>query len=155
MPGQLLWDLGAGCGAIGIEWMRAAADARAIAVERDPERAAMIGRNAEMLGVPGLVIVCGKAPGVCAGLEDPHAVFIGGGGGADPALLDVAWARLAPGGRLVANAVTLEGEASLIAWRERHGGGLMRIAISRAEPLGGFTGWRALAPVTQLAARKR
>jgi precorrin-6Y C5,15-methyltransferase (decarboxylating) len=154
MPGQLLWDLGAGCGSIGIEWMRAAPGARAIAIEVEPARAAMIERNAESLGVPGLVVVTGEAPVACDDLEAPDAVFIGGGG-ADPAVLDVGWARLAPGGRLVANAVTVEGEAGLIAWRARHGGALTRIAVSRAEPMGGFTGWRALAPVTQLAARKR
>jgi precorrin-6Y C5,15-methyltransferase (decarboxylating) len=33
VPGGLLWDVGAGCGSVGIEWMRAARGARAIAIE--------------------------------------------------------------------------------------------------------------------------
>ncbi|MDX1574929.1 MAG: precorrin-6Y C5,15-methyltransferase (decarboxylating) subunit CbiT, partial [Kiloniellales bacterium] len=153
VPDQLLWDVGAGCGSIAIEWMRAATRARAIAVERSPDRVALIAANAAALGTPLLEVVEGEAPAALKGLQDPDAVFLGGGVGT-PGLLDACWARLGPGGRLVANAVTLEGEQALLAWRAENGGDLTRLAVSRAEPVGGLTGWRPLMPVTQLAAAK-
>lgn len=151
-PGALLWDVGAGSGSIGIEWMRAAPNARAIAVERDTSRVATIAENAEALGTPGLQILSGSAPEVLADLEPPDAVFIGGGLSADT--LRPCWDALKPGGRLVANAVTVEGEAVLFEAQRALGGSLTRIAVSRAEPVGPFQGWRPLMPVTQWRARK-
>jgi precorrin-6Y C5,15-methyltransferase (decarboxylating) len=152
LPGQRLWDVGAGCGSIAIEWLRAASHANAVAIERDPERCAMIARNATALGVPGLDIVNHAAPAALADLATPDAVFIGGG--VSFGLIEICWDALPPGGRLVANAVTIEGEAALIEGRSKFGGGLTRITISRAEPLGSLSGWRALAPVTQWAVVK-
>lgn len=152
LPGQTLWDVGAGSGAIGIEWMRAAERAMAVAIERDTERRDYIARNAAALGVPRLRLVAGEAPAALAGLPAPDAVFIGGGLSA-PALVDTCLAALKPGGRLVANAVTLEGEAALVACQARHGGDLARLAISRAAPVGPFQGWRPLMPVTQWTLR--
>jgi precorrin-6Y C5,15-methyltransferase (decarboxylating) len=113
----------------------------------------MIARNAASLGVPSLRILRGAAPEALADLPQPDAIFIGGGIGAAD-LLAAAWANLPPGGRLVANTVTAEGEARLLDWRARHGGTLTRIAVSRAEPVGPHHLWRSLAPVTQLAAVK-
>ena len=153
IQGQLLWDVGAGCGSVAVEWMRAAPRARAIAVERKPERRAMIAENAEGLGTPLLQIVAGAAPEALAGLAAPDAVFIGGGVSED-GLIAACWQALKPGGRLVANAVTLEGEAALLAWQKRHGGALTRFAVSRAEPVGPFQGWRPMMPVTQYATGK-
>jgi precorrin-6Y C5,15-methyltransferase (decarboxylating) len=153
LPGERLWDIGAGCGSIAIEWLRSGEGRTAVAVERRPERAALVARNAAALGVPGLHIVTGSAPAALDGLEAPDAVFLGGGIAA-PGLLPRLWAELRPGGRLVANAVTAEGEAALYDWQRRHGGRLVRIAVSRAEPAGPHLLWRALAPVTQLAATK-
>src|SRR5690606_11257939 len=125
----------------------------AVAIETDPERAARIGRNASACGVPGLTVVEGRAPDALAGLSAPDAIFIGGGG-SDAGVLDAARAALKPGGRLVANAVTLGMEALLIAGQAAHGGELTRIAISRAAPLGGMSGWRPAMPVTQWIWRK-
>lgn len=152
LPGQILWDVGAGCGSIGIEWMRAGNGAAAIAIERDPARRDYIARNAASLGVPGLQIVAGDAPAALAGLAAPDAVFIGGGL-STPRLVETCLAALKPGGRLVANVVTLEGEAALVALHGKHGGDLTRLAISRAAPVGPFQGWRSLMPVTQWALR--
>jgi precorrin-6B C5,15-methyltransferase / cobalt-precorrin-6B C5,C15-methyltransferase len=151
-PGQRLWDVGAGAGSIGIEWLRAARNTSAVAVERDPARAANIARNALALGTPGLEIVEGAAPAALAGLAPPDAVFVGGG--LEFETVELCWQALGPGGRLVANAVTLEGEQCLAAAQARHGGDLVRIAVSRAAPVGKRTGWRPLMPVTQWAARK-
>ena len=140
-PGELLWDIGGGAGSIAIEWMRTHRSCRAIAVESDGERAARIGRNAEVLGVPALRTVAGRAPAVLGELPTPDAIFIGGGLTAE-GMLDAAWAALRPGGRLVANAVTLESEALLAQWYARVGGELIRIATSRARAVGSFTGWQ-------------
>ncbi|MEU3710413.1 bifunctional cobalt-precorrin-7 (C(5))-methyltransferase/cobalt-precorrin-6B (C(15))-methyltransferase [Streptomyces catenulae] len=152
-PGELLWDIGGGSGSVAIEWLRAHPACRAVTVERDAVRAARIARNAETLGVPALRVVQGAAPAALAGLPVPDAVFIGGGLTA-PGLLDACWAALPPGGRLVANTVTLESEALLTEWYRRHGGDLVRLAVARAVPVGGFTGWRQAMPVTQWAAVK-
>jgi precorrin-6Y C5,15-methyltransferase (decarboxylating) len=150
VPGQLLWDVGAGCGSIAVEWMRHHPTCRAVAVEPRRDRLALIAANAEQLGCPRLTIVDGKAPDALTDLPAPNAVFIGGGL-TTPGLFDACWNALAPGGRLVANAVTIEGEQVLTSAYSRLGGGLTRIAISRAEPVGPFSGWRPLMPVTQLA----
>ena len=154
VSGQFLWDVGAGCGSIAIEWLRSVRFGEAFAIERVPERCTMIAANAATLGTPELKVISGRAPEALTDLPDPHAVFVGGGSTA-PGLLELCWDRLGPGGRLVANAVTLEGEQALAAFRAAHGGALSRIAVSRAEPVGGFTGWRPLMPVTQLAVTRR
>ncbi len=145
-PGELLWDVGAGCGSIGIEWMRTHPTCRAIAIESRADRRDHIARNRLALGVPGLVIVPGAAPAALEGLEAPDAVFIGGGVTAD-GVVETCWTALKPGGRLVANAVTLEGEAALLALRARLGGDLIRLSVAQAKPLGGFHGWRPAMPV--------
>ncbi|MGW1513906.1 precorrin-6y C5,15-methyltransferase (decarboxylating) subunit CbiE [Streptomyces sp. NPDC002394] len=152
-PGELLWDVGGGSGSIGVEWMRTHRSCRAVAVEKSPERAARITRNADALGVPGLRVVTGPAPASLAGLPTPDAIFIGGGLTA-PGLLDTCWEALPPGGRLVANTVTLESEALLAQWYGRHGGELVRLAVAAAVPVGGFTGWRQAMPVTQWSVTK-
>jgi precorrin-6Y C5,15-methyltransferase (decarboxylating) len=146
-PGELLWDVGAGSGSIAIEWMRSHRACRAVAIESSPERAARIAVNAEALGVPALRLVEGRAPDALAGLPTPAAVFIGGGVTRD-GVVEACLSALPSGGRLVANAVTLESEAVLAALYAKLGGELTRIAVNRASPVGGFTGWRAMMPVT-------
>ncbi|GGO90794.1 precorrin-6Y C5,15-methyltransferase (decarboxylating) [Wenjunlia tyrosinilytica] len=157
-PGELLWDVGGGSGSVAVEWMRAHRTCRAVCVEQDPVRASRIERNAAALGVPGLRILTGRAPEALAGLPArdaaPDAVFVGGGL-TTPGLLSTCWDALAEGGRLVANAVTLESEAVLADWYGRHGGELVRLAVAHAVPVGGFTGWRQAMPVTQWSAVKR
>ena len=148
-PGALLWDVGAGSGSVAIEWLLSERTCNAIAVERDPDRCARIARNAAALGVPRLRVHEGAAPAALELLPEPDAVFIGGGltvGG----LVETCWSRLAPGGTLVANAVTLAGEAVLADWCARHEGFMARLAVSRARPVGRHLAWRPLMPVTQL-----
>jgi precorrin-6Y C5,15-methyltransferase (decarboxylating) len=147
LPGERLWDIGAGSGSVAIEWLIAHPATEAVAVEADPARAARIRRNAEALGADRLVIVEGRAPDALADLPPPDAVFIGGG--LSEPLLAALWERLAPGTRVVANAVTLESEALLGAWHARHGGRLVRIALAEAAPLGRRRAWREAYPVVQ------
>jgi precorrin-6Y C5,15-methyltransferase (decarboxylating) len=150
VPGEHLWDVGAGAGSVGIEWMRAHPTCTATAVEGDRERAARIARNAARLGVPGLHVVNGRAPDALAGLPAPDAVFVGGGATA-PGVLDTCLAALRPGGRLVVHGVTLETEQLLAAAYRDHGGELTRLAIETAAPIGSFTGWNPARSVTQWA----
>ncbi len=147
IAGQRLWDIGAGCGSISIEWLRAAPRTKAIAIERNQSRLALIAENATALGVPSLEIIDGEAPSVLEGLPLPDAVFVGGGA-SNEGLLEAAWAALLPGGRLVANAVTLESEAKLKSCHDRWGGWMLRLQVSRLEPVGPYRGWRPLMPVT-------
>ncbi|MDH6062351.1 precorrin-6y C5,15-methyltransferase (decarboxylating) subunit CbiE [Umezakia ovalisporum] len=147
-PGELLWDVGAGCGSISIEWMRTHQRCQAMAIEQNSSRLGYIADNAAALGTPHLKIIRGKAPAILKNLPTPDAIFIGGGVTAAN-LFDVCWTALRPGGRLVANVVTIEGEQTLFQWYEQVGGSLTRIAIQRAEPIGKFLGWRGMSPVTQ------
>ncbi|WP_394153780.1 precorrin-6y C5,15-methyltransferase (decarboxylating) subunit CbiE [Loktanella salsilacus] len=153
MRGALLWDIGCGSGSVAIEWMRAARYARAIGIEPRDDRRAMAAANALALGAPKLELLDGSAPDCLDGLAAPDAIFIGGG--LSEAVFDAAWSALRPLGRLVANAVTLESEAVLMALHARHGGDLVRLSVCRAEPVGRLTGWRAAMPVTQWSLVKR
>ncbi len=153
-PHELLWDVGAGNGSVAVEWCRAERSARAIAVEVRADRALRITANAEDLGVPTqLRLVLGRAPDALEDLPRPDAIFIGGGV-TTPGLLDACWGALPPEGRLVANTVTLEGEDAVAAARREHGGTLTRLDVAHAEPVGGFTGWRAQMTVVQWSATK-
>ena len=153
MPGELLWDVGAGCGSIGIEWLRSHPRCQAIAIEQHPQRLQFIADNMSALGTPHLQLVQGKAPAALADLATPDAIFVGGGVTV-PGLLDTCWCGLRAGGRLVVNAVTVESELVLLQWHQQVGGELTRIAIHRTQHIGGFLGWKPLNPITQLVVIK-
>ena len=148
LPGELLWDVGAGCGSISIEWLRSDRRCCAIAIEQNSTRLNYIADNAAALGTPNLQIMAGKALEVIPNLPAPNAIFIGGGVTASE-ILENCWDVLLPGGRMVVNVVTLAGEQRLYQWYEKVGGNFTRIAIQRAEPIGKFLGWKAMSPVTQ------
>ncbi|WP_428376846.1 precorrin-6y C5,15-methyltransferase (decarboxylating) subunit CbiE [Lichenicoccus sp.] len=148
--GELLWDIGCGSGAIAIEWMLCHPACRAVGIEPDPARRARAARNARALGVPGLQLHAGAAPLALDGLPPPDAVFIGGGA-SDPGVLDAACLALRSGGRLVANAVTLETEALLIAHQARHGGTLTRFGIDRLDTIGSMHALRPAMRILQWA----
>lgn len=153
--GELLWDVGLGAGSVAVEWLLRHPSMKAIGVEALPERAARAARNAARLGTPDLEIVQGRAPEALHGLATPDAVFLGGGV-ADTATFEAAWAALRPGGRLVANAVSLASQARLIDLFGRHGGEMVRLDIARAGAAGRgkvFV-WRPMSPIVQWRARK-
>lgn len=157
--GEILWDLGVGCGSVAIEWMRAAPDAEALGIDNRADRLALAQENASRLGTPRLQLIDAALPGAIdeipeprpprPDLRRPNAIFIGGG--LTPQLFETCWEKLQQGGRLVANAVTLESCAILSQMHARFGGDLTRIAIERAVPVGDMRGWRPAMPVTQLA----
>jgi precorrin-6Y C5,15-methyltransferase (decarboxylating) len=151
--GELLWDIGAGSGSVGIEWMLTCPSNRTIAIERNPVRAARIARNAAALGVPDLSIVEATAPGALQGLPPPDAVFIGGGATREDTI-DTAWNALRSGGRLVANGVTLETATELSHRFRTLGGTLKTIQIAHADTIGGFHAMRPAMAVTQWVATK-
>ncbi|MCA3573277.1 MAG: precorrin-6y C5,15-methyltransferase (decarboxylating) subunit CbiE [Aestuariivirga sp.] len=152
-PGALLWDVGAGCGSISIEWMRAARAAQAIAFESEPQRLAMIAANADALGTPRLKVIPGTAPETFAAQPAPDAVFIGGGLWI-PGLFEGSWEALKPGGVMVANVVTIEGELHLYDLHEKHGGDIVRMEISHLTHVGRLRALRPRMAVTQWRARK-
>lgn len=152
-PGALLWDVGAGCGSISIEWMRTHPRCQAIAIESHPARLLSIAHNAHHLGVPNLQIIPGRAPESLQNLSQPNVIFIGGGL-TRSGVFETCWDALAIGGRLVANGVTLESESRLFELQQHYGGRLTRILIQRAEPIGSFLGWRSLSPITQWVVEK-
>lgn len=153
IPGEHLWDVGAGAGSVGIEWMRAHPTCRTTAIEADPVRAERIGRNASALGVPDLLVVEGSAPAALSGLATPDAIFIGGGA-TRPGVLEACLNGLRPGGRIVVHGVTLETEHLLAECYKDYGGELTRIAVETAAPVGHFTGWTPGRAVTQWYALK-
>jgi precorrin-6Y C5,15-methyltransferase (decarboxylating) len=148
-----LWDVGAGAGSIGIEWLLAHPSTQAVGIEASADRLVRAQRNALALGVPRFDLRLGTAPAALADLPAPNAVFIGGGAG-EAGMIEAAWAALKPAGRLVVNAVTLETEAVVLRWQAKVGGTLTRIAIERAGPVGGLTAWRPALPVVQWVAWK-
>jgi len=149
--GEMLWDIGTGCGSVAVEWMRAGG--RAIGIENNPDRMAMAARNATLLGAPELELVGGEAPAALGGLKAPDAVFIGGGIATD-GLFEACWSALKPGGRLVANTVTIEGESALARLQREFGGEMVRLAVSRLSPVGKLHGWKPMMQVTQWQATK-
>jgi len=151
-PGDVMWDLGAGAGSVGIEFARQHPRNRVHAVERDPGRAARIRANAAQLGVPDLVVVESSSFDAIDELPAPDAVFIGGG--ASTELIDRVWDRLVPGGRLVVHGVAIETELLMHEARARHGGSMTRIAVEDLEPLGGLHGWKPSRAITQWSAVK-
>jgi precorrin-6Y C5,15-methyltransferase (decarboxylating) len=153
LRGQLLWDIGLGAGSVAIEWLLQHRSLRATGIEANADRAGRAARNATALGVPELEIVPGSAPHALAGLARPDAVFIGGGM-MDDDVFEAAWSALKPGGRLVANAVSLETEARLAGYFQQFGGDLIRLQVTRADRVGAVSGWRPAMPVTQWRVRK-
>jgi precorrin-6Y C5,15-methyltransferase (decarboxylating) len=149
-PGQLLWDVGAGAGSIGIEWLRAHPTCEAIAIEEREDRAKRIAENAVRLGVGRLRVVGGHAPEAFANLPAPNAIFVGGGA-TDAGVLDACWESLAPGGRLVVHGVTLETERILADKYAELGGELTRLHVEHAGPIGTFTGWKPARAIVQWA----
>jgi precorrin-6Y C5,15-methyltransferase (decarboxylating) len=113
----------------------------------------LIAANASRLGTPRLRIAAGEAPATLLGQDAPDAVFIGGGLGV-PGVFEASWEALKPGGAMVANIVTIEGEMHLYDLHEKHGGDLARIEVSYLTRIGSLRALKPRMAVTQWRARK-
>jgi precorrin-6Y C5,15-methyltransferase (decarboxylating) len=156
LPGQVLWDVGAGCGSVGLEASLLISDGKIFAVERHPERAAQIAANRDRFGVANLEIVCAPAPVCLAKLPDPQRVFVGGGGPEVGAIIREAMRRLTSGGRVVITAAlleTLETARNVLTeagWEVE----VVHLQVSRSYPLAGGTALQALNPVWVVTSQK-
>ena len=154
LTGQVLWDIGAGSGSISIEWLRLGGYRQAIAVEKNCERISAMKLNAKNLGTADLIIIEGDYHSVKDEIPFlPDAIFIGGGT-SDMSLLTSAWDLLRPQGRIVINAVSIEAEQTLLAFRQEVGGKLSRISIERSAPVGNFSALKPLFSVVQFVGEK-
>ncbi|MEX2114899.1 MAG: precorrin-6y C5,15-methyltransferase (decarboxylating) subunit CbiE [Pirellulales bacterium] len=107
-PTSIVWDVGAGSGSVAIEAAQISAGGTVYAVEMDAEDHELIRANAERFGVANLVAVLGRAPDAWADFPDPDCVFVGGSGREISRIVELAYARLRPGGRLVASVGSIE-----------------------------------------------
>lgn len=145
----VLWDVGAGCGSVAIEAASLLSQGRVYAIERDPEQLALLTENRRRFAAGNVVVVAGAAPAALADLPEPDAVFVGGSGGALPAILRAAMARLRPGGRLVANLVGLEhlGRITTEDARDGWSAEVTQVSVARGTVTAGLTRLAALNPV--------
>ena len=149
LPTDIAWDIGAGSGAVAIEWGRLLGDGLVYAVERDAESYERLQANLRRHRAYNVVPVRGEAPACLKDLPDPDGVFIGGSGGHLLTLLEQACRRLRPGGRLVANFVLLEHvhEAQHTARALGLDVDLVWLSVARGKPLAGKTMLEPLTPV--------
>lgn len=153
--GEIGWDVGAGCGGVAVEWARWNPRGEVHAVECHPERLEHLGINRERFGVvANLNIVSGRAPAALVDLPDPHAVFVGGSGGNLREMLDVVWARLQPGGRLVASAVTEDSRVELHGFVGDRAAEWTELSIARGERLAEQRVMRPYLPVLLMKVEK-
>lgn len=108
-PGSVVWDIGAGSGAVAIEAAQLATGGMVYAIELDVADYHLIVANAQTFGVKNLTAIHGMAPAVFDGLPAPDAVFVGGIRQEASRLLESAFKAMRPGGRLVVNIASLEG----------------------------------------------
>lgn len=107
-PRSVVWDIGAGSGAVAIEAAMLAYEGRVYAIEVDPQGVEICKENLKTHAVDNVRVIAGRAPEALTDLDDPDAVFVGGSGGDLRKIIEVCLGRLRPRGRLVVAAVTLE-----------------------------------------------
>jgi len=150
--GDVLWDIGAGSGAVSIEAGRSQPASQVHAVERRTEFCAHFNENLRRFPAPNVKLTRGNAPEVCSAWPDPNAVFIGGSGGYLSTILDTVRSRLRPGGRLVMNFATVDNLH--IAIQALPGARVTQIQVSRGVPVQSMLRLQALNPVFLVTWRK-
>jgi precorrin-6Y C5,15-methyltransferase (decarboxylating) len=153
---SIVWDIGAGSGSVSIEAAMLAPEGRVYAVEVDPEGVEICRENLLTHSIDNVVVVAGRAPEALAGLPAPNAVFVGGSKGSMREIIDFSLDHLVPGGRLVANAITLEnsGEAYDAIRSRGLTPDVTLVQISRAESLARYMRFEALNPIQIFAVEK-
>jgi precorrin-6Y C5,15-methyltransferase (decarboxylating) len=136
--GDVLWDVGAGSGSVGIEAARLSPQLKVFAIEKDPQALEDIKENVARFGLLNVQVTAGAAPEALGSLPDPDGVFIGGSGGLLTEILQVVAERLRPGGRIVLNCIALE--TLTRAWTWLHDAGLdpeaTSVQLAHSRPLG-------------------
>lgn len=146
---SVIWDVGAGSGAVSLDAARLARSGRVYAVEREAEACQIIEANRRRHRALNVTVIRGAAPAALVDLPEPDAVFIGGSGGNLKPILETVCRRLKPGGRLVLNLVTLENltlARQHLAARKFHVN-LNQIQVSRGAGIAAMTRFEALSPV--------
>ncbi len=153
---SVLWDIGAGSGAISIEASFLARKGRIYAIEKNEADTAIIRDNVRKFQVHNVEVVQTFAPDGLSELADPTAVFIGGSGGRMIEILDLACHRLKPGGRIAINIVALENlSAAVNALRVRgFVPGVTLVSVARSTDILELARLEALNPVFIVAASK-
>lgn len=118
-PTSTVWDIGAGSGSVAIEAAQLASAGMTYAIEMDADDHNLIRENAERFGVTNLVAILGRAPDAWNNLPAPDSTFLGGSGREISQLVDLAYERLRPRGRLVANVGSIENLAEVHATLHR------------------------------------
>ena len=134
---SIVWDIGAGSGAVGLEAARLCPDGHVYAVEKNTEDAAIAGQNRERLHVTNYSLTHAKAPQGLETWPDPDAIFIGGSGGELQELVRLCLQRLRPDGWLVMNFVTLENQADALTALKACGAiwDVTQIQAARSQPI--------------------
>lgn len=154
---SIVWDIGAGSGAISIEAARLASRGQVFAVEKNETDAENIRKNVEKFGAGNVRIVVASAPDGLGPIPDPDSVFIGGSGGRLEAILKAACARLRPGGRLVMNAASVESLSRGLTYLRKLGwhSQITLAAIARSRVTADLTRFEALNPVFIVCAQRK
>ncbi len=153
---SVVWDIGAGSGSVSIEAAMLAPQGRVYAIELDPEGIELCRENLRAHAIDNVQLVAGRAPEALADLEAPDAVFVGGSKGSMDEIVEAALERLRPGGRLVANAITLENSAEIHTALRKRGivPEVTLLQVARAQPLARYLRFEALNPIQIFAAEK-
>ena len=153
--GDIIYDIGAGCGSVSIELNYWCEEAKVFAIEQNEQRFSCILQNQKKFGlVTNLHPVQGTAPGILAKLPKPNKIFIGGSDGMLPQLLERLWAQLEIGGQIVATAVLENTKHHLIGFlnaRNARGDAKVmsqQIAVSNSDYLAGQLVYRQALPVS-------
>ena len=160
--GDVLWDIGAGCGGVAVELSYWQPGAEVWAIEHHPERLACLEANRERFGVvSNLKVVSGRAPEALNNLPAANKIFIGGSDGELPKLLDLCWQQLPEQGVLVASAVTENTRQHLLDFYQQRQQATdaqldtLQVAISKGTELAGQLMYRPALPVTLFRFEKR
>jgi len=154
---SLMWDIGAGSGAVSIEASFIAGNGRIFAVEKNAADVAIIRRNLDKFGVSNVEVIQTLAPDSLPDLPDPDVIFIGGSGGQMGEILGIACHRLKPEGRIVINAVTLENLNTAVDGLKTRGftAEVTLINIARSKDIANLTRFESLNPVFVVAGRRK
>lgn len=153
-PRQILWDIGAGCGSVGLEASLLIPGGKIYAIEQDPQRTSEIKANRARLGVRNLEVVCGLAPGCLEALPAPDRVFLGGGSSNMKEILQKVFQCIPSHGRVVLTATLLETVHRARSVFDTAGWDtdITQLQVNRSRRLGVGTYLAAMNPVWVIAA---